>query len=252
MIPKIIHYCWLSDDPIPYNLQNYMMTWKVKLPDYEFMLWNFYRFDKKSSKWVSEAFDNKKYAFAADYIRLFAVYNHGGFYMDMDIEVLKSFDDLLDNNIILAYEDDDKSSIEAGIFGAEKNNIIIKKCLEYYTDRSFIKEDGSFDTLVLPQIMIKYCNGLDIKDRFFFTCKSLKTGIVTQQNGSYTIHHFSGSWLEGWQKEVHKYRDNLFVKYKNQKFAFILSSINYLMVSWREMSFRDFCKYWTAKIKSKF
>ena len=52
MIPKIIHYCWLSDDPVPSDLQKYMRTWKEKLPDYEFMKWDFNRFDKQSSKWV--------------------------------------------------------------------------------------------------------------------------------------------------------------------------------------------------------
>ena len=32
MIPKIIHYCWLSNDPIPEDLQKYMKTWKKKTP----------------------------------------------------------------------------------------------------------------------------------------------------------------------------------------------------------------------------
>ena len=89
MIPKIIHYCWLSNDPIPEKLQEYMKSWKEKLPDYEFKLWNFDCFDINSSQWVKEAFEAKKYAFAADYIRLYAVYNYGGIYMDMDVEVIK-------------------------------------------------------------------------------------------------------------------------------------------------------------------
>ena len=207
MIPKIIHYCWLSNDPIPQKLQNYMLSWREKLPDYEFILWNFDRFDKNSSLWVAQAFDNKKYAFAADYIRLYAVYNYGGFYMDMDIEVLKSLDNLLDNQIVLAYEDEEQSGIEAGVFGAEKNNPIIKKCLEYYTDRNFVKADGSFDTLVLPKIMIRYCKDLgNINDCYFFTCKSFKTGVITKKKDSYTIHHFSGSWCSDAQKKWDKQR----------------------------------------------
>ena len=32
MIPKIIHYCWLSNDPIPQKLKECMETWKEKLP----------------------------------------------------------------------------------------------------------------------------------------------------------------------------------------------------------------------------
>ena len=68
MIPKIIHYCWLSNDPIPQKLKECMETWKEKLPDYEFILWNFDRFDKNSSIWVQQAFDNKKYAFKLRYL----------------------------------------------------------------------------------------------------------------------------------------------------------------------------------------
>lgn len=206
MIPKIIHYCWLSGEPIPSNLQECMKSWKAKLSEYEFILWNFDRFDINSSLWVKQAFENKKYAFAADYIRLYAVYKYGGFYMDMDIEVLKSFDDLLDKDLALAYENDN-GGIEAGCFGATKNNPIIKKCLEYYTNRSFIKPDGNFDMLVLPQIMAKYCNnaGLDIKDKFFFTCKSYQTGIVTTKSYSYTIHHFAGSWQNIEVKKRHNF-----------------------------------------------
>lgn len=198
MIPKIIHYCWLSNDSVPENLQSCMRSWKEKLSDYEFVLWNFDRFDINSSLWVKQAFENKKYAFAADYIRLYAVYNYGGIYLDMDVEVLKEFDDLLSRHLILAYEDENKAGIEAGCFGAEKKNPIIKSCLDYYANRSFVKADGTFDTLPLPMIMAKYCcNAPDVKieNRFYFTCKSYTTGIVTIKPYSYTIHHFAGSWL---------------------------------------------------------
>ena len=65
------------------------------MPSYTVKKWDFSIFDKQSSIWVSQAFNNKKYAFAADYIRLYAVYKEGGFYLDSDVEVLKSFDPFL-------------------------------------------------------------------------------------------------------------------------------------------------------------
>ena len=198
MIPRIIHYCWLSDDPVPDDLQEYMKTWKEKLPDYKFIKWDFSRFDKESSRWVSEAFDNKKYAFAADYIRLYAIYNMGGIYMDMDIEVLKSFDDLLDSKYMLAYERENSHGIEAGCFGAEKQAPFIKEVLDYYEGRDFVKEDGSFDMLPLPQIMAKAISekeyNLDIMDWHTFTNKSYETGFENPIERSYAIHHFAGSW----------------------------------------------------------
>ena len=89
MIPKVIHYCWLSDDPMPEESIRYIESWKKILTDYEFVLWDKNRFDIESVLWVKEAYYQKKYAFAADYIRLYAVYNYGGIYLDTDVEVVK-------------------------------------------------------------------------------------------------------------------------------------------------------------------
>ena len=216
MIPKIIHYCWLSNEPIPEELQNYMKSWRQYLPDYEFVLWNFERFDKSSSKWVEQAFDNKKYAFAADYIRLYAIYNYGGIYMDMDIEVLQSFDGLLDTDLLLAFENDEKNGIEAGCFGAKKENPFIGECLNYYKDRFFIKGDGTFDMLPLPKIMMKFISnkeGLTILDRYTFTCKSYEDGNITRKDYSYAIHNFAGSWTSKMQQKYDKKRHAIYQKY---------------------------------------
>lgn len=198
MIPKIIHYCWLSNEPVPEEFAKYMETWKKHLSDYEFMQWDFDRFDKKSSKWVSQSFDNKKYAFAADYIRLFAIYNYGGIYLDMDIEVLKSFDDLLKSEYMMAYEREGAKFVEAGCMGAEKKSPFIKDVLDYYINREFIKENGEYDMLPLPkimaQILCKKDYGISFMDWHTFTNKSYATGDVMPVERSYSIHHFSGSW----------------------------------------------------------
>lgn len=213
MIPKIIHYCWLSGDPIPEKLQKCMESWKTYLPDYEFVLWDRNRFDINSTLWTKQAFEAKKYAFAADYIRLYAVYNYGGIYMDMDVEVVKNFDDLLEQEYFIGFESDKR--IEAGIFGASKNLSYMKDCLDYYKDRQFIKEDNSFDTNPLPNIMynvmsdkyrISNRNSIEIKkksdeDNTFYifpyeylTAKSYSTGKINVTKKTYSIHHYAGSW----------------------------------------------------------
>lgn len=250
MIPKIIHYCWLSNDPIPENLQSYLKTWKEKLPGYEFKLWNFDCFDKNSSLWVSQAFDNKKYAFAADYIRLFAVYNYGGIYMDMDIEVLKNFDPLLNLSIMIGYENEDKNGIEAGCFGAEKGNVIIGEILEYYKNRSFIKTDGSFDTLPLPKIMYKYISKhpeLEIFEKDYFTAKSFETGQIEKTDRTFSIHHFAGSWLPNEEKEKNKYRYQLNEKYGNSIITKILYSLFCIKDKYKRLGFSNATKFYVKK-----
>ncbi len=216
MIPKIIHYCWLSGDPYPNLIQKCIDSWKVHLPDYEFMLWDLNRFDIESNPWVKEAFEQKKYAFAADYIRLYAVHTYGGIYLDTDVEVLKSFDSLLHLPYFIGSEGD--GNIEAGVFGAEANCDWIADCLTYYKDRHFIMENGLLDTLTLPRILmaqisknriineiatvdfitLKSCyveNELLVFPQVYFCAKNHGTGLIEKTNDTYCIHHFAMSWI---------------------------------------------------------
>ncbi len=206
MIPKIIHYCWLSNDPIPKDLKKYMKSWKEKVYDYEFILWDLNRFDLNRSLWVKQAFEAKKYAFAADYIRLYAVYNYGGIYMDMDVEVIKSFNDLLRNDYILGYEA--AKGLEAGVFGAPKKAPWVKEVLEYYTSKEFALPNGLYNDTPLPIIMDEVLNADYITNKKivplptdFLTAKSYKTGKITITPNTYTIHHFAGSW-KSWDEKM--------------------------------------------------
>lgn len=253
MIPKKIHYCWLSDDPVPEELKDYMKSWKEKFPDYEFILWNFERFDKASSLWVRQAFENKKYAFAADFIRLYAVYNYGGIYMDMDIEVLKNFDKLLDSPIMIAFENPDKMGIEAGCFGAEKGNSFIGDCLSYYENRSFINPDGSFDTLPLPKIMKDHLSAHpEIKplDWHYFTNKSCKTGKIETTEKSYAVHHFAGSWLDDFSREFAAYVQKTLNKFGKCKKSSFLIIWFHIRKSFAYYGFRGAIKHWNTYIRN--
>lgn len=225
MIPKIIHYCWLSGNPVPEELQKCMKSWKEKLPEYDFMLWDFNRFDINSSTWVKEAFNAKKYAFAADYIRLFALYNYGGIYMDMDVEVLKPFDNMLDRKYLLAYEE--KNRIEAGIMGSEPKAEWLKKSLEYYKDRSFYKKNGEIDNRPLPMILNEIISAnfpeMRIMGTDVFTTKSMRTGEINITKNSYTVHHFAGSWCS-WQNRLKR---KIYLLITKNKIVFKLYNIIY-------------------------
>lgn len=217
MIPKIIHYCWLSDDPIPKDVQGYMSTWKKHLDDYEFVKWDFNRFPKDKCAWVSEAFDCKKYAFAADYIRLYALYHYGGIYLDSDVEVLKSFDKFLELDTMLCYENTDNGDMELEVaaFGVAKGQKWVGDCLRHYDGRHFIKEDGDMDMETLPVVVGKKLaeNGYTLKDVYsisealtsepneipvfpyeYFSPKNLRTMEVTVTNNTHSIHNYKGSW----------------------------------------------------------
>lgn len=157
-IPKIIHLCWLSGDKYPKLIEACIHSWKQQLPDYEIKIWNKDTFDLSSIPFVKEAYENRKWAFAADYIRLYALYHYGGIYLDSDVFVFKSFDSLLDNDVFTAIEyclsdGSFTTNIEAAVIGAKAGHPFIKSCLDYYEGRHFVKANGTFDQTILPQII---------------------------------------------------------------------------------------------------
>lgn len=219
MIPKKIHYCWLSGDPFPPKIQHCIDSWKRIIPDYEFVLWDTYRFPLDKHPWVKEAFESKKYAFAADYIRMYAIYEEGGIYLDSDVEVLKRFDDLLHLPYFIGKEGY-SDRVEVAAFGAEKGTPWVKQCLDYYNGRHFIKDDGSYDTKVMPDVVYDVLSanysiksiasipefGDNINDFYEFPndwfCAHVhlhpedleSTYIIS--NKTYCVHHFANSWLK--------------------------------------------------------
>lgn len=154
MIPKKIHFCWLSGDEYPPLIKHCLETWQKVLLDYEIILWDTNRFDINSVAWVKEAYEAKKYAFAADYIRLYAVYTEGGIYLDSDVEMLKPFDDLLSSKSFIGFEAATEK-IEAAIFGAEKGCAWCKKAMEFYENNHFeVDSKGGINTEYIAPIII--------------------------------------------------------------------------------------------------
>lgn len=240
MIPKIIHYCWLSNDPIPQNIQLCINSWKTILPDYEIRCWNLERFPLNKSIWVKEAYEQKKYAFAADYIRLYALATEGGIYLDSDVEVIKPFDDLLNLPYFICKENSPQG-LEAATIGAEKGTPWIRKCLEQYHAKHFIEKDGSFNTTVLPSILKKciinnftmqqinspseFIANPDIVCIFpsdYFSPKNYVTKKIKITKNTYSIHHFAGTWQPLWKKILLRIWVPFSVKYP--KFASIIKN----------------------------
>jgi len=194
MIPKIIHYCWLSGGEYPALSKKCIDSWKKILPDYEIVLWDMKKDGIGEVPWVREAFNAKKYAFAADYVRFFALYKYGGIYLDADVEVLKSFDSLLNNRYFIGQEY--SGDIEAAVIGCEPHEDWIKYCLDHYNNRHFVKSDGTYDMRPLP-MLVNECKkkfDLEVKPFSFFSPKNYYSGLIESDLNTYTIHHFDGKW----------------------------------------------------------
>lgn len=147
MIPKIIHYCWFGKGAMPELVQTCIASWRTHMPDWEYRLWTEDNFDIPSApRYVQEAYAAKKYAFVSDYVRLWALEREGGLYMDVDFEVYRSFDDLMEQYEAFAgYEGSKRNPVMMGVIAAKAHHPWIQSMIETYESRVFLKGDGSLD-----------------------------------------------------------------------------------------------------------
>ena len=141
MIPKVIHYCWFGKGEKPKLVQKCIASWKKNLPDYELKEWNEDNFDININRFVREAYDNRNFAFVSDYARAKALYENGGIYLDTDVEVLKSLDAFLDNEMFVGLEE--KSFIGTCVMGAVKGFYVYEEYMKHYENTPYILPDGS-------------------------------------------------------------------------------------------------------------
>lgn len=190
MIPKIIHYCWLSNDPFPEKIQQCIDSWKKVLPNYEFIRWDTKRFDINSVPYVKEAFKQKKYAFCADYIRVYALYTMGGIYLDSDVMVYKTFDPFLNYKsfssieyhyyLTYAHTSNKKErlvGIEAAVLGAEKGEQWAKDVMDYLGNQNFSNKKSDLEKNIMPRVIARILNK-DYGFKYFPVFQKLDNGFM--------------------------------------------------------------------------
>ncbi|OCH87495.1 glycosyltransferase family 32 protein [Obba rivulosa] len=97
-IPRIIHQTWKSE-VLPAEWADISQGCRDMMRDYEYKLWtdaSARELIAEEYPWFLDTFDGYKYPIQrADAIRYFALYHHGGIYMDLDIACLRPLDPLL-------------------------------------------------------------------------------------------------------------------------------------------------------------
>ena len=147
MIPKIIHYCWIGGAPLPPIAERCIASWKEYMPEWELKRWDETNFDiAVAPLYVRQAYEARKFAFVSDYVRLWALEQYGGLYMDVDFMVYRSFDELMDKYPAFAgYEGSKRQPVMQGVIASEPHGAWVRDMLSTYESREFIQPDGSLD-----------------------------------------------------------------------------------------------------------
>ena len=206
MIPKIIHYCWFGRGNMPQLAVKCIKSWEKYLPEYEVKRWDEDNFDINKYPYVKEAYENRRFAFVTDVVRLHALYTEGGIYMDTDVEVLKPLDSLLIYDAISGFETEEQ--IPTGLMASMPNHPMIGELLKEYDDIHFALGNGHIDLTTnverITKTFLKHglvlnntkqtINGFTLLPKDYLCPKSYVDGKINLTDNTLTIHHFAGSW----------------------------------------------------------
>lgn len=214
MIEKKIHYIWFGEKK-PEKVEKIIGSWRRILPDYEIIEWNEKNLDlekeMRENAFFRETYSRKLWAFASDYIRVKILYEHGGIYLDTDMEILKSLNPLLENSLFIGKEDE--KTISFGIVGAVPKHNFFKRMLEFYQGEIW-NSKLYIITGIASYVCSKYSDELgDMKiysQEYFYpyTQDEELTESHIKEN-TYAVHH----WGKSWGKNPAVY----FLKYKHLK-----------------------------------
>lgn len=138
MIARRIHYCWFGGGSLPLQAKRCIASWGYFLPDYEVVCWDETNFDAESHPFTAAAYAAKRFAFVADYVRMYVLKAHGGIYLDVDVEVCSSFDAFLDGDLFIGLED--QRRFATAVIGAAAGHWLPSRMLEYYGRVQFDEE----------------------------------------------------------------------------------------------------------------
>lgn len=216
MIPKKIHYCWFGGKPLNEMGVKCLESWKKHFPDYEIIEWNEANFDCSSCQYIKEAYEAQKWAFVSDYVRFVVLCEHGGVYFDTDVEVIKSFDDILESGGFMGCENKithpgDKLAVAPGLgLAVEAGNPFIKELIDDYHQSTFKKEDGSLDLTTIVDRTTEFLKkhglvdkneiqkvaGITIYPVDYFCPIEMSTHRLIITENTRSIHHFAASWVD--------------------------------------------------------
>lgn len=217
MIPKILHYIWFGDHPLNALAEECLASWKAAMPDWQIMRWDETNFDIAAAPlYLRQAYEVRKFAFVSDYVRLWALEQYGGVYVDTDVIVLKSYEPLLNDTAFIGLEESKAYLPGTCVMGCEAHCKWVKDMLSLYESATFFKPDGSMDLTTNVERLgsamvrhglkvdggkwkeIQYLEewGLRIYTHDYFS-PITSTRVMRKTKNTYSIHYFAESWRDG-------------------------------------------------------
>lgn len=207
---KAIHYFWFGGADKGKVIEKCIASWAKFFPDFEIKEWNETNFDVRQNKYISQAYDAKKFAFVSDFARFKILHEQGGLYFDTDVEVIRAFYDYFELDAFAAFETEEFVAPGLVLWAKEPGNKMLSEILETYSQLEFINPDGSLNTVTICKYFtdtlkkhglknddgtVQQCDSFSVFPREYFCPFDDLTGVMNKTEKTCAIHWYAKSWM---------------------------------------------------------
>jgi Glycosyltransferase sugar-binding region containing DXD motif len=196
-IPKLIHLCWFGRGvKSPAVLRCERSAYALERFGYGVKVWDETNFNIDASPRTRDAYKAKRWSLVSNYVRLAVLAKHGGIYLDSDVQVIKSFDNLLHYGLFLGFMWD--CNLGTAVIGSAPGHAVVQSLLRQYDERPETYVSPNNDTFTryflshVPGFVLdgraQHIADIYIGERHTFEQPSLF------RRANYTVHHFEQSW----------------------------------------------------------
>lgn len=227
MIPRIIHYCWFGGNELPELERSCIASWSRVMPGCEIIRWDESNFDVERCAFSREAYAADNWAFVSDYARFKILHENGGIFLDTDVELLKPLDELLELDAFTGFTKDSSFVNPGLVVASEAGGHVMADIVRKYESMSLLPQKGRIHPQSSPRMLtalleesyglkrdgcLQELDGLTVFPAEFFDPIDPHTGAMSIAETTYSIHHYSGTWLLPAKKYRLKMRKRLALK----------------------------------------
>lgn len=195
---KKIHYCWFGS-PAPESVRQNIRQWAALNPEFEIIEWNESNIDVSQFEFGRRCLEKKKWGFLGDVVRLQALVEHGGFYLDCDVELYRSLDALPVNNTQLVMGYMYRCALGTAFMYAPPQHPILRNILSLYNEiqeNMWPVSNTVYTDYFLNEIPDFLLNGKAWNNNLIklYPKECFEQPTFLKSRG-FSIHHCCGSWM---------------------------------------------------------
>jgi mannosyltransferase OCH1-like enzyme len=178
------------------------------MPQYRLREWNEDN-SPMDVKYVQQGYAKRLWSKVSNYVRLYALHEEGGLYLDTDIEAVRNFDPLMDGDCFLGFQQRSEGSdwVNTAVMGSIPGHSFLTRCMNVTVEG--FNRNRRFDRS--PEVATRVLRAMGLREYGLQTIGGVRIFPVEYfypypywevfdpacvKEDTYCIHYWEGTWVK--------------------------------------------------------